>query len=94
MILIAFMAATMSGLILMTMPHGGYQGGHNPALSQTLLFLSRHEWKDLHVWASLAMIAGIVVHVILHWRWIVGMVRRLASPLEPTPVLPGSPEPC
>ena len=94
MILIAFIAATLSGLILMTMPHGGYQGGRNPALNQTLLFLTRHEWNDLHVWASLAMIAGIVVHVVLHWRWIVCMVRRLMRSSAPTPVLPGNPQLC
>lgn len=93
MILIAFIAATLSGLILMPMPHGGYQGGRNPAFNQTVSFLTRHEWKGLHVWASLAMIAGIVVHLALHWRWIVCMVRRLVRSNAPTPVLPGNPQP-
>lgn len=91
--LIAFIAATLSGLILMTMPHGGYQGGRNPALNQTVLFLTRHEWNDLHVWASLAMIAGIVVHLALHWRWIVCMVSRLVRSSAATPVLPGNLQP-
>lgn len=93
MILVAFIAATLSGLILMTMPQGGYQGGRNPAFNQTVLFLTRHEWNDLHVWASLAMIAGIVVHLVLHWRWIVCMVRRLVASSAPAPVLPGNPQP-
>ncbi len=93
-ILIAFMAASLSGLILMTMPQGGYQGGRNPALNQTLLFLTRHEWNDLHVWGSLAMIAGIAVHVALHRRWIVCMVRRLVKSSTSRLVLPGNTEPC
>lgn len=27
LILVALLAATVSGLVLLTMPHGGYQGG-------------------------------------------------------------------
>jgi hypothetical protein len=94
MILIAFIAATLSGLILMTMLHGRSQGGRNPALNQTVLLLTRHEWNDLHASASLAMIAGIVVHLALHWRWIVCMVRRLVRSSVPTPVPPANPQPC
>ena len=29
-ILVAFLAATVSGVVLLTVPHGGYQGGRNP----------------------------------------------------------------
>ena len=29
-ILMAFLAATISGLVLLTMPHAGYEGGRNP----------------------------------------------------------------
>lgn len=94
MILIAFMAASLSGLILMTMPRGGYQGGRNPALNQTLLFLTRSQWNDLHVWGSLAMMAGIAVHVALHRRWIVCMARKLVRSSASTLVLPGNTEPC
>jgi len=95
LILIAFLAATVSGLVLLTMPHGGYQGGRNPNFGQTVLLLSRDGWNDIHVWGSLAMIAGIVVHLALHWRWIVCMVKRflatgarseLAGGTQPVPV--------
>ena len=85
MILIAFLAAAVSGVVLMRMPHGGYQGGRNPDLDATVLFLSRNEWNDLHVWSSLGMIVGVVVHLALHWRWIVCMVMRLWRPgMDPT----------
>ncbi|MCJ7618813.1 MAG: DUF4405 domain-containing protein [Anaerolineae bacterium] len=79
MILLAFLAAAVSGIVLLTQPHGGYQGGRNPNFGQTVLFLSRDGWMDFHVWGSLAMIAGIVVHLALHWRWIVCMVKRLTA---------------
>jgi hypothetical protein len=76
MILAAFLAAAVSGVVSVIMPHGGYQGGRNPDFGQTVLLLSRDGWTDVHVWGSLAMIAGIAVHLALHWRWIVCMVKR------------------
>ena len=91
-ILVAFLAATVSGVVLLTMPHGGYQGGRNPYYGQAVLFLTRDAWNDVHVWGSLAMIAGIAVHLILHWRWIVWMVKRFAG-LDGRSALPGSPQP-
>jgi hypothetical protein len=79
MILIVFLVAAVTGLVLMTMPHGGYQGGRNPDFDATVLSLSRGEWNDLHVWSSLGMMAGIVVHLVLHWKWILCMVKRFLS---------------
>ena len=92
MILIAFLAAAVSGVVLLRMPHGGYQGGRNPDFDAAVLFLSRSEWNDLHVWSSLGMIAGVVVHLALHWRWIVCMVKRLGRPLA-NPILTGATQP-
>lgn len=91
LILVAFLAATVSGVVLLTMPHGGYQGGRNPYYGQTVLYLTREGWNDIHVWGSLAMIAGIVVHLVLHWRWIVWMVKRFAG-LDGRGALPGGPQ--
>ena len=90
-ILMAFLAATISGLVLLTMPHAGYEGGRNPYYGQAVLFLTRDGWNDVHVWVwgSLAMIVGIAVHVVLHWRWIVCMVKRFAR-LDERGALPGS----
>ena len=41
--------------------------------------LARHDWKDIHLWAGLAMIVILVVHLALHWQWIVCVVRRYAQ---------------
>ena len=69
-IFVAFAGAAISGLELLLTPHGGYQGGRNPDFYRTVLFLTRSTWNDVHVWASLSMIAGVGVHLVLHWRWI------------------------
>ena len=47
---------------------GGYQGGRNPHFATALLGISRGTWSDLHTWASLVMLAGVVVHLVLHWK--------------------------
>jgi hypothetical protein len=79
-ILIAFALSVVSGLVLFAMPHGGYQGGRNPAYNQTILFFSRTAWNDLHVWSSFVMVAGAVVHLLLHWKWIACMVKKMFRP--------------
>jgi hypothetical protein len=93
MILIAFLVAAVSGVVLMAMPHAGYQGGRNPSYGATVLSLARGEWSDLHVWSSLGMIAGIVVHLALHWKWILCMVKRFLS-IGRGPALAGGTQVC
>ncbi len=61
----------LSGLLMLTFPEGGYRGGRNPDFRTALLGLSRHTWSDLHVWLSLLAVAGVALHLVLHWKWIV-----------------------
>ncbi|MCM8794239.1 MAG: DUF4405 domain-containing protein [Candidatus Omnitrophica bacterium] len=37
--------------------------------------LTRHEWGEIHFWIAVALMAILSVHLILHWRWIVCMVK-------------------
>ncbi len=37
--------------------------------------LTRHEWGDVHFWLALAAVGMVVVHLSLHWGWVVSMVR-------------------
>jgi len=49
----------------------GGRGGLAP------LGIARGTWGDLHTWFSLVMIAGAIVHLALHWKWLGAMTRRL-----------------
>jgi hypothetical protein len=40
---------------------------------RTFWGLQRNEWLDLHAWVAVFMVAIIVIHVIIHWQWIVNM---------------------
>lgn len=31
---------------------------------------TRHDWGDLHTWISFAVIGLVIVHLMLHWRWL------------------------
>lgn len=40
---------------------------------------NRIAWIDVHNWASIALLAIILLHIILHWSWIVETTRRARS---------------
>ena len=37
--------------------------------------MNRHEWGDLHFWIAIVFFCVLGLHLFLHWRWIVHMVR-------------------
>ncbi len=37
--------------------------------------LGRHGWGDVHFWIAVAFLATLLVHFLLHWKWIVAMTR-------------------
>lgn len=42
---------------------------------QTLWGLDRHEWGQLHFWNAVIVLATLGIHLFLHWRWIVHVVK-------------------
>ncbi len=69
------LVAAISGIYFLFLPVGGYQGGRNPMYGIVILF-ERHTWEDIHTWIGVAMIAVAVIHLTLHWSWVVSMARR------------------
>jgi hypothetical protein len=41
----------------------------------TLWGMDRHEWGQIHFWIAIALIGIMVIHLFLHWRWIVCIVK-------------------
>ena len=37
--------------------------------------LTRHEWGTIHFWIAVFFVSLIAVHFILHWSWIINMVK-------------------
>lgn len=71
----------LSGIYFLFLPVGGYQGGRNPLYGVTIFF-ERHTWTDIHIWASVAMIAISAIHITRHWSWIVSMTKRMIKMLR------------
>lgn len=51
--------------------------GSNKSLS--LWGLSRHEWGTIHFWISMALLAVILLHLCMHWQWVVISIKRRLS---------------
>jgi hypothetical protein len=53
---------------------GRYGGG-----GLTQLGWTRHDWGAFHYWVSLILVGLILLHLILHWRWVWAMIAGPAS---------------
>ena len=80
-IALAFIGAAVTGIVLLLAGSGGYQGGRNPGFDAFILGTSRGTWRDLHNWVGLVLMAGVVVHLALHWNWIFCTTKRLLRPV-------------
>jgi hypothetical protein len=66
----------LSGFIMwFILPRGGLGRGAGGAGDATFWSLSRNSWADLHDWVVVVLLAVVIVHIVLHWKWIVRMTR-------------------
>jgi hypothetical protein len=49
----------------------------------TILGLDFGVWQTMHKYAGIAMLIGVVIHQLLHWKWIVNMTKRLLPRSKP-----------
>ncbi len=80
---LAFLISAGTGVLFLFIGSGGYQGGMNTTYGSAFLGLNRWVWSDLHTWASLIMISGVLLHVVLHWNWIVCVTRQVFAAPKP-----------
>lgn len=74
MLFVLFVLLTGSGFLLeYLLPSGSGGQGNKPGV--TVWGMTRHEWGSVHYWIALVMLGLMAVHLVLHWRWIVAMVR-------------------
>lgn len=79
--LFLFAGLSATGLVLRwSLPPGsgrlGVDPSAHPERSVWLLWgLDRHQWGSLHYWVAVALAAVLVVHLLLHRKWIVAVVR-------------------
>jgi hypothetical protein len=62
----------------------GWRGGRGGQVHEISSFwdMTRHEWGDVHFWIAMALVSGIVLHLLLHWNWLkANCWRYLVPPL-------------
>jgi hypothetical protein len=75
-ILITFVISTLSGFGLMRPKEERVVG------MQIIMDSSRAMIIDIHILSSFLMVAGVFVHLVLHWKWMVAMTRNMAQSRE------------
>jgi hypothetical protein len=43
---------------------------------RTAIYGSRRLWSDIHLWAGVAVIVLLVVHIVLHWQVVDGFFKK------------------
>ena len=67
----------VSGFVLwFALPQGGWHGGRFGGVENAFWSLSRHTWVDIHDWTAVVIVAVIIIHLVLHWKWIVYMTKK------------------
>ena len=79
---ISFLLTAVSGLYFFFVPE---QAGRLASAAPLFLF-SRSTWDLIHTWAGVVLIAAVVVHLAIHWRWIVNVTGKVFRSLWPGPV--------
>ncbi len=74
----AFVVSAVSGLVFFIPAR--FMDFATASVTPTFLGVSYRVWVDVHTYSGLVMIVGLVVHVSLHWHWMMrtagGMLPR------------------
>ncbi len=70
------LAAGLSGIYFLYLPSGGFMGGRNPTYGIQIIF-ERLTWEDIHTWGGIIMISAALIHLVIHWSWVVNMSKRI-----------------
>jgi hypothetical protein len=71
---VAGLVEAVSGFVLwLALPSGSGRGAFN----LTYLGITRHTWIDIHDWVAIALIAIVIIHLIMHWKWVTRMARQI-----------------
>ena len=72
-IFLSFLVTAFTGIMLVLfLPSGTRQGSY-----QVLWGVVKLVWVRIHTLAGFIMVVLCVIHIILHWKWIVGMTKGM-----------------
>ncbi len=68
-----FIICLLSGLALLIVP-----GGRGTA-TIVIFGVMRENWKIIHIWSGVGMLIGVVLHLIIHWKWIIKVSQKFLA---------------
>jgi len=82
MLVITSIMEGVSGFVMwFALPHGAGGGGQGwRALTNgisTFWGFSRDSWVSIHDWAAVALVAIVIAHIVMHWKWVVRMTQQI-----------------
>jgi hypothetical protein len=74
LLIITWGLITLSGILLYLAPSGFRSG-------RTVLFLglTKNEWDVIHFWLGVATVAIIIIHLVIDWKALRGVIKYLTS---------------
>jgi cytochrome b subunit of formate dehydrogenase len=76
--LVSFLVTAVTGLAMFFFMPGGVRQGR----VQQFLGIQKGTWTGVHDWAGIVVIVAVLIHVILHWNWIVCMTKSFLKSSE------------
>ncbi|MFH1031397.1 MAG: DUF4405 domain-containing protein [Chloroflexota bacterium] len=74
MLIVVWLLAAFTGLLLWLTPTGPGSGQR-----VLLLGLTKQEWGDIHFWISVAVLIVTLIHIVIDWKALRGVIRYLTS---------------
>jgi cytochrome b561 len=78
LLLLLGLVQAISGFLLWLVIAGGHRGfGISRGSQPTELLWSRYTWIEIHDWVAVALVVLVIIHLILHWKWIVYTTKKI-----------------
>ena len=78
---ILFAVDCFSGFVLwLILPRGTLDYYHMlSGYGRTFWGLQRNVWLDIHVWVATLIVAIVIIHIVLNWRWVVRVSKKILN---------------
>ena len=72
---VLFIFEVFSGCVIWLILPRGRSDYYNmtAGVGRTFWGLQRNVWSDIHAWVAIAIVSIIIVHIIIHWRWVLNI---------------------
>jgi len=78
---ILFVADCFSGFVIwLILPRGTLDYYYMlSGAGRTFWGLQRNVWVDIHTWLATLIVAIVIIHIILNWRWVVDISKKISN---------------